>query len=493
MENQDQNQEKNMNQIRKHKLERLEELKTMVEEPYGRKFDKKDKISDLLNNFEEEKPCKTAGRIMAYRRSGKNAFGHIEDGYGKMQYYIKIDEVGEEQYNLFKKLAVGDFIGVEGVLFKTNSGEKTIRIKNLELLSTNINPLPEKFNGLTDVETRYRERYVDLIINRDVKETFIKRINIIKYIRNYLDKRDFLEVETPMMQPVYGGASAKPFVTHHNALDMTLYMRISPELYLKRLIVGGYERVYEINKSFRNEGISTRHNPEFTMIELYQAYADVNDMMDLTEDMVSSLVQENFGTEKLTYEETEINFAKPWKRMTIKESIKEYTGLDFDVIKTREEAAAAAAKLHIKVEDNMSYYKIMNEIFEEKVESKLIQPTFITEYPKEMSPLAKNQKGSSDFVDRFELFIYGREHANAYSELNDPIDQKERLLGQLQAKEAGDEEAQMMDDDFVNALEYGMPPTGGLGIGIDRLVMMLTNSSSIRDVLFFPSMRKKDN
>lgn len=482
---------KDLNQVVKLKKERIKELKEMGIEPFGRKYDKKDKVEDMLKSFEEGKKVKTAGRIMAYRRMGKASFGHIEDTTGKIQYYVKKEEVGDDNYEIYKKMAVGDFIGIEGELFRTDTGEITVRIISFELLSKNIMPLPEKFHGLTDVEIRYRQRYIDLIMNREVKDTFKIRGKIINYIRNFLEKRDFLEVETPMMQPICGGAAAKPFITYHNALDMQLYLRISPELYLKRLIVGGYERVFEINKSFRNEGISIRHNPEFTMIELYQAYADYNDMMDLTEDLVSSLAKNLYGTEVIKYEDTEINYAKPWRKMTLIESVKEYTGYDFYTIKTREEAAEIAEKLHVKIENSMSYYGIINEIFEEKVEHHLIQPTFITEYPKELSPLAKSKKDSDEFVDRFEVFVYGRELGNAYSELNDPMDQQERFMGQLKEKEAGNEEAQMMDEDFVTALEYGMPPTGGLGIGIDRLVMFMTNSSSIRDVIFFPTMRKR--
>lgn len=485
------NQDKELNQVVKLKRERIKELKEMGLEPFGRRYDKQDKVEEMLNNFSAGKKVKTAGRIMAYRRMGKASFGHIEDSTGKIQYYVKKEEVGEENYEIYKKLAVGDFIGIEGELFTTDTGEITVRVDRFELLSKNIMPLPEKFHGLTDVEIRYRQRYVDLIMNREVKETFKTRSKIINYIRNYLEKKDYLEVETPMMQPIYGGAAAKPFVTFHNALEMQLYMRISPELYLKRLIVGGYERVFEINKSYRNEGISTRHNPEFTMIELYQAYADYNDMMDLTEDLVSNLAKYLHGTEVIKYEDTEINYAKPWRKMTLIESIKEYTGHDFYTIKTREEAAEIAKKLGVKIDEKMSYYGIINEIFEEKVEHHLVQPTFITEYPKELSPLAKNKKGSTEFVDRFEVFVYGRELGNAYSELNDPMDQHERFEDQLKEKEAGNEEAQMMDEDFVTALEYGMPPTGGLGIGIDRLVMFMTNSSSIRDVIFFPTMRKR--
>lgn len=480
--------------IIKQKMEKIEELKKMGLEPFGRKYDKKDYVADIVANYKEEveTEVKTAGRIMAYRRQGAASFGQFEDITGRMQYYVKKDEVGEESYEIYKKLGVGDFIGIEGKTFKTHSGEITVRVTKFELLSKNTRPLPEKFHGLTDIETRYRQRYIDLIVNRDVKETFINRSKIINFIRKYLEEKKFLEVETPMMHPILGGASAKPFITHHNALDMELYLRIAPELYLKRLIVGGYERVFEINRNFRNEGVSTRHNPEFTMMELYQAYADYYDMMDLTEDMISKLAKELHGTEVVEYQGTEINYAKPWTRITMIDAVKKYTGLDFNELKTAEEADAAAKSIGVYAEKGSSYYKILNEVFEEKVEQNLVQPTFITEYPKELSPLAKNKKGSDDFVDRFEVFIYGRELGNAYSELNDPVDQRERFEGQVKNRESGDEEAQMMDEDFVTALEYGLPPTGGLGIGIDRLVMFMTNSAAIRDVLLFPHMKKRD-
>ncbi len=483
--------EKSENQIVQDKWAKVEELKTLGLEPFGRKYEKKHTVNDILK-FEDDcdDDFKTAGRIMSYRRMGKNVFAHIEDQSGRIQIYVKKDTVGEEAYEIIKNMAVGDFIGVEGNLFKTKTGELTLRVSNFEVLSKNIRPLPEKFHGLTDVETRYRQRYLDLIMNRDVKNTFITRTRVINYIRKFLENKGFLEVETPMMHSIVGGATAKPFVTYHNTLDMELYLRIAPELYLKRLIVGGFDKVFEINRNFRNEGISTRHNPEFTMIELYQAYADYNDMMDITEELMSSMVKELFGTETLPYEDVEINFAQPWKRITMNDAVKEKTGKDFKNM-TDEEARVAAKELRVEVEASMSKYAVLNEVFEAKVEHTLIQPTFITEYPKELSPLAKSCKDSDEWVDRFELFIYGREIGNAYSELNDPKDQYERFADQVAKKEAGDEEAQMMDLDYVQALEYGMPPTGGLGLGIDRIVMLMTNSSSIRDVILFPQMRKK--
>ena len=483
--------EKSENQIIQDKWEKVEELKELGLEPFGRKYEKKHNVEDILKYAEDcEEGFKTAGRIMSYRRMGKNVFAHIEDQSGRIQVYVRKDAVGDDAYEIVKKMGVGDFIGVEGTLFKTKTGELTIRVGGFELLSKNIRPLPEKFHGLTDVETRYRQRYLDLIMNREVKDNFITRAKVIKYMRKFFEGKGFLEVETPMMQPIVGGATAKPFVTYHNTLDMELYLRIAPELYLKRLIVGGFDKVFEINRSFRNEGISTRHNPEFTMMELYQAYADYNDMMDITEELMSSMVKELFGTETLQYEEVEINFGKPWKRVTMNDSVKEATGKDFKNM-TDEEARETAKELGVEVEATMSRYAVLNEVFEEKVEHTLIQPTFITEYPKELSPLAKNCKDSEEWVDRFELFIYGREIGNAYSELNDPKDQYERFADQVAKKEAGDEEAQMMDMDYVQALEYGMPPTGGLGLGIDRIVMLMTNASSIRDVIFFPQMRKK--
>ncbi|MBP6126396.1 MAG: lysine--tRNA ligase [Leptotrichiaceae bacterium] len=483
------------NQIINEKLKKVEELKEIGLEPYGRKYEKIDEIAEI-NKYDDtsDKIFKTAGRIVAFRRMGKNGFGHIQDPTGKLQYYVKKDEVGEEQYEIYKKLGVGDFLGVEGTLFKTQTGELTLRVKNFEVLSKNIRPLPEKFHGLTDVETRYRQRYVDLVMNSEVMETMKKRFQIIRFFRTYLETKGFIEVETPMMHPIAGGATAKPFETHHNALDMELFLRIAPELYLKRLLVGGFEKVFEINRSFRNEGISIKHNPEFTMMELYQAYADFNDMMDLTEDLISSLTIELHKKNEIEYEGQKINMAKPWRRVTMKDIVKEVSGFDFNSISTDEEAIEKAKAMGISLDKDKTYtkYGILNIIFEEKVESTLINPTFITEYPKEISPLAKNKKGEDDWVDRFELFISGREFANAYSELNDPRDQKERFEEQVKLKEAGDDEAQGMDLDYIRALEYGMPPAGGLGIGMDRLVMLLTDSTSIRDVLLFPTLRKED-
>lgn len=470
----------------RNKLEKLEKIKDKGIYPFGRSYDKKDNIEDITK---EGVKVKTAGRIMSYRRQGKASFGHLEDFTKKIQFYVKRDDIGEENYDIYKLLGAGDFMGIEGTTFFTTTGELTIKVEKFELLSKNIRPLPEKYHGLKDVETRYRHRYIDLIMNKEVKDTFNKRSQIINHMRSFLVNKKFIEVETPMMHEIAGGALAKPFITHHETLDMELYLRIAPELHLKRLIVGGYERVFEINRNFRNEGISTRHNPEFTSMELYQAYANYEDMMDITEDMVSEIAKEVCGSYKVNYQGTELNFAKPWRRITMSEAVKENTGYDFDKM-SLEEAKEAAKKLGIDVKSN-SKNKIMNLIFEEKVESKIIQPTFIYKYPKEISPLAKSSPEDKDIADRFELFVFGRELANAYSELNDPIEQKRNFESQINNREEGDDEYHKMDNDYIHALECGMPPTGGLGIGIDRLVMFFTDSQSIRDVIFFPQLRKK--
>jgi len=485
----------NESNIISEKLKKVEELKEAGIEPYGRNYEKINNIEEISQYDEtSDKVFKTAGRIVAYRRMGKNGFGHIQDFTGKFQYYVKKDEVGEEQYEIYKKLGLGDFIGIEGTLFRTQTGELTLRAKSFEVLSKNIRPLPEKFHGLTNVETRYRQRYVDLVMNREVMETMKKRFQIVRFFRKYLEEKGFIEVETPMMHPIAGGATARPFTTHHNALDMELFLRVAPELYLKRLLVGGFDKVFEINRSFRNEGISIKHNPEFTMMELYQAYADYVDMMNITEDLISKLTFELHGTYEIEYENKKINMKSPWRRVKMKDIVKEVTGFDFDTVTSDEDAVAKAKEIGIPLEKDKTYtkYGILNLIFEEKVEETLINPTFIIEYPKEISPLSKNKKGETDWVDRFELFISGREFANAYSELNDPRDQKERFEEQVKMKEAGDDEAQNMDLDYIRALEYGMPPAGGLGIGIDRLVMLMTNSASIRDVILFPTLRKED-
>ncbi len=474
-------------EILSKKLEKLDKIREKNIYPFGKKYDKKHNIGDIEK---EELEVKTAGRIMSYRRQGKASFGHIEDLSGKVQYYVKEEEVGTENYDIYKLLGIGDIVGIEGTTFFTHTGELTIRVKKFELLCKNIRPLPEKYHGLQDVELRYRQRYVDLIMNKEVRETFKKRSKIISYIRNYLESKDFLEVETPMMHPIPGGALAKPFVTHHEALDIELYLKIAPELYLKRLVVGGYEKIFEIGRNFRNEGISTRHNPEFTSIEIYWAYTDYKDMMELTEDLISSLAKEICQTEVVEYEGIKLDFSRPWKRISYLEAIKEFTGYSVENI-SKEEAMKIAKELKIEFNAKGSLQSIITALFEEKVEKNLIQPTFIYGFPKEASPLAKSNPENPEMADRFELFVFGRELANSYSELNDPMEQRANFVTQLENRELGDEESHRMDEDFIQALEYGMPPTSGLGIGIDRLIMILTNSPSIRDVIFFPQMKPK--
>lgn len=484
----------NLEELNDLMLQRREKLEQLIQKgikPYGKKYEVTHHAVEIENNFEqlEGKEVSLAGRIMAIRTHGKACFADLMDMTGKIQLYVKFDEVGEENYNLFNDFDIGDIIGVTGEVFKTRRGQISVKVSSFRFLAKSLRPLPEKWHGLKDKELRYRQRYLDLVVNPEVKETFILRSKIIREIRNYLVKRGFLEVETPMMHPIPGGTSARPFITHHNTLDMDLYMRIAPELYLKRLIVGGFEKVFEINRNFRNEGMSYKHNPEFTMMELYQAQADYHDMMDLTEDMISTVARKVLGTTKITYQGEEIDLTPPWKRMTMVDAVKEYTGIDFNEIETAEEARNAATRIGIEVEAGVEKGKILNEIFEKRVEEKLIQPTFIMDYPIEISPLAMKIDGNPDFTYRFEPFIYGWEIGNAFTELNDPIDQKERFEEQVKQRAQGDEEAHMMDEDYVRALEYGMPPTGGLGIGIDRLVMLLTDSPSIRDVILFPTMR----
>lgn len=483
-----------LNELMRVRRDKLTELQRNGIEPYGGKYPREHMAQEIIDQFEqyEGKNVRLAGRIMAKRGHGKASFANLQDVSGNIQIYARLNDLGEDNYRLFEKLDIGDIIGIEGTVFKTRRGEITVSITDLTLLAKSLRPLPEKWHGLKDVDLRYRQRYVDLTVNPEVKKTFITRSKIIKEIRNYLDELNFLEVETPMMHPIAGGATARPFITHHNALDMNLYLRIAPELYLKRLLVGGFEKVYEINRNFRNEGISTKHNPEFTMLELYQAYGDYEDMMEITENLISTVAKKVLGTTTIKYEEQEINLATPWKRLPMLEAVKEYSGLDFTVIKTDEEARMKAKELNLEVEDNDTWGSVLNKVFEEMVEPKLVQPTFILDYPVEISPLAKRKKDNPNLTYRFELFIYGREIANAFSELNDPIDQKQRFQQQLEKRAGGDDEAHMMDEDYIQALEYGMPPAGGLGIGIDRLVMLLTNSSSIRDVILFPLMRPRD-
>ena len=429
-----------------------------------------------------------AGRIMAKRDMGKASFITIQDEKGRIQSYVRKDEIGEDDYVDFKKYDIGDIIGIDGYVFRTQKGEISVRAKQVKLLSKSLQILPEKYHGLKDTEMRYRQRYVDLIVNPEVKETFLKRSAIIRSIRNFLDKQGFVEVETPILHEIAGGAAARPFVTHHNTLDIDMYMRIAPELKLKRLIVGGFEKVYEIGRAFRNEGMSIRHNPEFTIIELYQAYADYNDMMDITEAIIRNACQEVNGTAVIEYNGVTIDLSKPFKRISMVDAVKEYTGVDFRALDL-EGARAAAKEKKVTIEDHFMKGDILNAFFEEFVEEHLIQPTFLTEHPVEISPLAKRKPEDPEYTERFELFIVGREHANAFSELNDPIDQRGRFKRQEELREAGDDEACLIDEDFLTALEYGLPPTGGMGMGIDRLAMLLTNSSSIRDVLLFPTMK----
>ncbi|MEN6347917.1 MAG: lysine--tRNA ligase [Syntrophomonas sp.] len=488
------NEATDINELKKVRREKLAELKDMGVDPFGRRFDRNSMAQEIKDNYEslEGQSVKIAGRLMSKRRHGKAGFANLYDLSGDIQLYFRKDDIGEEKYELFKKLDLGDILGIEGEVFRTQKGEISVHVRDLVYLAKSLSPLPEKWHGLKDVELRYRQRYVDLIVNPQVKDVFIKRSQIIKEMRNYLDGQGFLEVETPMMQPIPGGAAARPFITHHNALNMELYLRIAPELYLKRLIVGGLEKVYEINRNFRNEGISTRHNPEFTMLELYQAYADYQVMMELTETLISSVMYKVNGSMKIEFEGQTLDFSPPWRRVPMLDAIKEYTGLDFHTIKDDEAARQAAASLDMEVDKAASRGELINEIFEQFVEDKLIQPTFIYGHPVEISPLAKRNGQNPEFTDRFEVFIMQREIANAFSELNDPIDQKERFMKQVEKRAGGDSEAHMMDEDYINALEYGMPPAGGLGIGIDRLVMLMTGSSSIRDVILFPTLRPRD-
>ena len=477
-------------QVRIDKMHKIEEHGW---KPFGYRFLYTHRAADIAAQFDElsekETEVKMAGRIMAIRGHGKTCFMDMQDKTGRIQVYVRKDVIGEENYALIKLMDIGDTVGITGTAFRTHMGELSIKANSVEMLSKSLRPLPEKWHGLKDVETRYRQRYVDLIVNPEVRDTFVKRSQIIRSVREVLDSHDFLEVETPILNTIAGGAAARPFISYHNALDMQVYMRIAPELYLKRLIVGGMDRVYEMGRVFRNEGIDNRHNPEFTSVEIYQAFADYRDMMDLTEEVVVKTAEKVLGTTTINYEGTTIELASPWKRMSMIEAVKEYSGKDFTNVTDLEEARAIAKELNVAVETSFGIGKIINACFEEYVEDKLIQPTFITGHPKEISPLAKSNPENPEITDRFEAYIYGREICNGFTELNDPIDQKERFLKQVEERANGDEEANMMDEDFVNALEYGLPPTGGLGIGIDRLVMFLTNSSTIRDVLFFPTMK----
>ena len=484
-----------LSELMRVRREKLQELLDKGYRPYGDKYERLHYSADIVNNFEqyEGQEVSVAGRLMAKRGHGKAGFANLQDSAGVIQIYGRLNNLGAEDYDLFQKLDIGDIIGVKGKVFRTQKGEITVEIQKLTLLSKSLRPLPEKWHGLKDVELRYRQRYVDLTVNPEVKNQFVARSQIVRCIRNLLDEKGFLEVETPMMQPIAGGASARPFITHHNTLDMELYLRIAPELYLKRLLVGGFDKVYEINRNFRNEGISTKHNPEFTMLELYQAYADYYDMMEIAEYLVYNTALKVNGTPVITYQDKEINLTPPWNRLPMLEAVKKYSGLDFAAIMSDEEAVKAAKGLGLNVVlPSDSWGEVLNKVFEEMVEPKLIQPTFIIDYPVEISPLAKKKEDTPNLTYRFELFIYGRELANAFSELNDPIDQKARFQKQVEQRRGGDDEAHMMDEDYVQALEFGMPPAGGLGIGIDRLVMLLTNAASIRDIILFPLLKPRE-
>jgi lysyl-tRNA synthetase class 2 len=487
-----------LNDQQQQRIKKLDALRELGVPPYGTKFDATDRAGRLTQLHGEKSKetletervaCRLAGRIVALRRFGKAAFAVLQDGADRLQVYLKKDLLTEQAYKVCEGLDLGDWIGVSGHLFRTKTNELTVEVGELTFLSKALRPLPEKWHGLTDVETRYRQRYVDLIANPQVHAIFAARSKIIAGIRAFLIEKGFLEVETPMMQPIPGGATAKPFVTHHNALGVDLYLRIAPELYLKRLIVGGFPRVFEINRNFRNEGISTIHNPEFTMLEFYVAYADYNDLIALTEELFSRLAREVLGNTTIEYQGKSLNLAAPWRRWSYRQAILEVNKLDERVLTDRAAALTAAKQLGIEVEDKAAHVDILNEIFEETVEPQLIQPTFITDYPIEISPLARRKDSDPSLTDRFELYIAGREIANAFSELNDPLDQRQRFEAQDAQREAGDEEAHYLDEDFLRALEHGMPPTAGEGIGIDRLVMLFTNQASIRDVILFPQLR----
>lgn len=486
------NEEQSLNELLKIRIDKLKHLQEIGKDPF--KIEKvhvthySEQIKEEFEQLEGQNVT-IAGRIMTKRGHGKASFVNIQDKDGQIQAYIREDRIGEEDYNLFVTYDLGDIIEVNGEVFRTNKGEISVKASQIRLLTKSIQTLPEKWHGLKDHDLRYRQRYVDLIVNPEVKKTFITRSKAIKAIREFLDNRGYLEVETPILGTIAGGASARPFITHHNTLDIDMYLRIATELHLKRLIVGGIDRVYEIGRLFRNEGMSIKHNPEFTTIELYEAYADYNDMMDITENIVAYAAEKALGTTKITYQGQEIDLTPPWNRMTMVEACKQYANVDFDEIKTDEEAIEVAKKLGIEIRPGMKKGHIISEVFEEYGEKHLIQPTFITQHPVEISPLAKRNPDNPELTNRFEAFVNTWEIANAFSELNDPIDQRQRFMDQLVQREFGDDEAHMLDEDFLNAIEVGMPPTGGLGIGIDRLMMLLTDSASIRDVLLFPTMK----
>lgn len=491
-------QQQELSELLKIRRDKLDELRSLGIDPFGQKFERTHHAGDLLKQYGERTKeeleataveVSIAGRIMQKRGMGKASFAHIQDLSGKIQIYVREDELNEVKYKAFDILDLGDIVGVRGTLFKTKTGELSVRVKELEVLTKSLYPLPEKFHGLKDVELRYRQRYVDLIMNPEVQQSFITRSKIIQSMRRYFDGLGFLEVETPTLHAIAGGATARPFITHHNALDMQMYMRIAIELHLKRLIVGGLEKVYEIGRVYRNEGVSTRHNPEFTMLELYEAYTDYKDIMELTENVIAHTAQEVHGTTMVMYQGMEVNLKPPFRRAHMVDLIKDAVGVDFWAEMSDEEAQRLAKEHKVPVEPSHTFGHIVNAFYEKFVEETLIQPTFVYGHPTAISPLAKKNEADPRFTDRFELFIVGREYANAFTELNDPIDQRQRFEAQLLEREQGNDEAHMMDYDFIRALEYGMPPTGGLGIGIDRLVMLLTDAPSIRDVLLFPHMR----
>ena len=490
-----QQEEQDIRELLKIRRDKLANLRAAGKDPFQITTCNRDafakQIRDNFEQMENQDVC-IAGRIMSWRDMGKASFMDLQDPTGRIQIYLKINDIGEEAYHDLSNWDIGDIISVKGFVFRTRRGEISVHAKEVQLLSKSLLPLPDKFHGLKDTDLRYRQRYVDLIINPEVRDTFAKRSQIITEIRNFLNEENFLEVETPILHAVAGGAAARPFITHHNTLDIDLYLRIALELHLKRLIVGGFDRVYEIGRVFRNEGMDTRHNPEFTLLELYQAYTDYHGMMDITERMIRTVAQKVLGTTVITYGDVEIDLGKPFERLSMLDAVKKYANVDFDTISSDDEAKALAKEHHIEFEDRHKKGDILNLFFEKYCEEKLIQPTFIMNHPVEISPLAKKCPENPAYTERFELFVVGREHANAFSELNDPIDQRERFEIQAALKAAGDDEACDVDEDFLTALEYGMPPTGGLGIGIDRLVMLLTNSQAIRDVLLFPTMKPRE-
>ncbi len=485
-----------LNEMMQVRRQKLDTLISKGIDPFGQRFDRTHHATEVIENFEtlEGQEVTVAGRVMATRGHGKAGFAHIQDMSGQIQIYGRVNDIGE-QYELFNSLDIGDIIGVRGEVFKTRTEEITVAIKDLQMLCKSLRPLPEKWHGLKDVELRYRQRYVDLIVNPEVKEVFVLRSKIITAIRDFLNSQDFLEVETPTLHNIAGGATARPFITHHNALDIDLYLRIALELHLKRLLVGGFDKVYEIGRNFRNEGISTKHNPEFTMLEVYQAFGDYEVMMELVEQLVAYVADNVLGTREITYQGQKIDLTPPWTRLTMLEAIEKYAGIDFASVDADNQEALheIARQFDIEEEGPINKGNLINSVFEEAVEPLLVQPIFIKDYPIEISPLAKRKPEDTNFTYRFEAFVAAFELANAFSELNDPIDQKERFVKQTELRDAGDDEAHAMDEDFVRALEYGMPPAGGLGIGIDRLIMVLTDSASIRDVILFPTMRPRED